>query len=398
MNLRVFTIIAALLCVVGLADSAYLTWDHFSHHASTDYDGGMCGVGGGCDLARTSSLSEVPMPGWNPGLPIALLGFSFYAAWAMLLVLFGRRARANDNDAASRLRALMVVLAGAGLAYSLFLGSWSLMQGSLCPFCSVLYVVNALLFGLTLYAGRLLPGRSQGVVPAFLAALRGRPAFLAALVFLGVTATGYVVYRGALVSAVETARRAPPPAPGPKVEFNVDGRPAKGPETARIHLVEFADFECPHCANAFEGLGELAGAFPEDVRVTYLHFPLDEACNRLVRRKFHPRACHLARLAECAHTEGRYVDAARLIYEKRRELDDAAMLEAIVGLGVDRARLEACLADDGSISRVKADIELGLDAGVQGTPTIYLNGEQLRGPLTEDAIRELLGTLPKAAP
>jgi protein-disulfide isomerase len=398
MNLRVFTILAALLCVVGLADSGYLTWDHFSHHASADYDGGMCGVGGGCDIARTSSLSEVPMPGRNPGLPIALLGFSFYVAWLLLLVLFGRRVRAGDGEGSARLRALLIVLSGGGLVYSLFLGTWSLLQGSLCPFCSVLYVVNTLLFGLILFAGRYVPGVRPNLARSFFGALRGRPALFAALAFLGVTATGYVVYRAALVSALEAARRAPQPAPGPKVAFDVEGRPAKGPATARVQLVEFADFECPHCANAFDGLGELAAAFPEDVRVTYLHFPLDEACNRLVNRKFHPRACHLARLAECAHAEGRYVDAAKLIYDRRRELDDAAILNALVELGVDRGRLEACLSDNASLARVKADIETGLKAGVQGTPTIYLNGEQLRGPLTEDNIRELLATLPKAAP
>ena len=91
MTIPLHTLLIAVLALIGLVDSAYLTWDHFSHLAEAGYDGGLCGVGGGCELARTSTLSEIPMPGKHPGFPIALAGFAFYVAWLVLHLLWRMR-------------------------------------------------------------------------------------------------------------------------------------------------------------------------------------------------------------------------------------------------------------------------------------------------------------------
>jgi protein-disulfide isomerase len=398
MTIPLHTLLMVVLAVIGLADSAYLTWDHFSHLAEAGYDGGLCGVGGGCELARTSTLSEIPMPGKHPGFPIALAGFAFYVVWLVLHLLWrralgGKTATADCGPKVRPIHALQVALATAGLGYALFLGGWSLSQGSLCPFCSILYGVNLLIWLLTLLAGRLYPGGLGGVRGlgvGLLRALRGRPAFIAALTFGAVAAPGYAVYRAALLDAQAAHDHAAAAKPSEKHTFKLVDRPALGPENAPLQIVEFADFECPHCQQAFQHLDALTTALPNELRVTYMHFPLDEACNPLVDREFHRRACQLARIAECAHRQGRYVAVARMLYAKQRTTDDAGLLDAAAALGADRRELERCLQDETSAKAVRGDIDAGLDANVRGTPTLFLNGQQVRGELTVEGLRAML--------
>lgn len=404
MTRRLHTIVVVALCVIGLADSAYLTWDHFSHLAEAGYQGGLCGVGGGCELSRTSSLSEIPMPGANPGFPIALAGFAFYIAYLVLQWRFARSVTANTTSDAVRLdvrpvHALQIFLAFASVAYAIFLGAWSLSQGSLCPFCTVLYGVNMALLVLALLAGRLYPGALGGFggfFAGFGRALPGRPALFAFLAFGATAAPGYVVYRAALVSALTPPPASATPQPpavatgSPARSFDVADRPSKGPADATLHVVEFADFECPHCQAAFEHLAKLTAALPDDLRVTYLHFPLDSACNKLMKKNMHPRACSLARMAECAHRQGRFVDAARIIFEQQKQTDDAGIIAAIAGLGLDRAALDTCLQDEGSAKAVRSDIDRGIEAGVRGTPTLFLNGQEVKGGLNVESLKAML--------
>jgi protein-disulfide isomerase/uncharacterized membrane protein len=390
---RMLVIALLGLAALGALDASYLTWDHYAHLASEDYAGGLCGVGGGCDVARTSPLSELPLPAGLPGIPIALLGVAFYAAFALLVRLASPLFRGGDERGEpSRARAAlgaMAVLAVLSVAYSLFLAAMSLRAGGLCPFCTGLYVVNLGLLALTFGPARRAAGGFGGPSGA-LRSLTSRPALFAQLLFVLVLGAGY----GAYALALSSARDSAPPAPllkGPARDVPTEGRPTLGPASAKLHVVEFADFECPHCGVAFRKLSELSQTFPEQLRVTFLHFPLDEACNPLVTRPFHARACSLATLAECAHAQGRFVEAAGLIYSSQRERSDAELRGDLVALGLDKAALEACLADPKAAARVRADIDAGLAAEVQGTPTLLVNGRELGRPMTEAVVRELLG-------
>jgi len=400
MKTRTHLVLAVLLCVVGLADSAYLTYDHFAHYAVADYAGGLCGVEGGCELARTSSLSEVPMPGDNPGLPISLIGFAFYAAYLLITAAFARCA--DDEGRRPKARSLVslgLLLTGGALAYSLLLGSWSLSKGSLCKFCSILYAVNAGLFTLNVLAARRDSDKSGSFFSSLGRSVRLPVTIVMALVFVTVNAVGYIVYRGALFSAADAraAELAGAGAVAPAAEL-IATRAAIGPAAARVQIIEFADFQCPHCQSAFTHLTELAETFPNDIRVTFLNFPLDQACNSMIDSSFHDRACHLARVAECAWRQDRFVDAARVIYQQQRLTDDAGVLTAVKGLGLDSAALDTCLADPTSLEAVVADVKLGIGAGIRGTPTIYLNGKQLQGPLSHDDVKKLLETPTQATP
>jgi len=386
---RLLPALLVAFALIGLADSVYLTWDHGVFKADpAAYGGGMCGVGSGCHDAHLSSLSEIPLPGAQTGLPTGLVALCFYLVFLGLTVWreFARRRAAAasggsdpaDEGVAPKIARLQVWLAALATLWSFSLLGYSLANGFLCKFCAILYVVNPALL--------VLAWRSGGHLDLLGAARRtflSRPALVTALAMALLAGGGYFIYRAALLSA----RHKPAVlATGPGKRFDTDERPTKGPASAPVHIVEFADFECPHCKLGFKGLEDVL-AERQDVRVTFLHFPLDNACNSLVDRPFHLRACELATIGECAHEQGRFFDVAPLLFEA---FPTPELLTRIADLGLDRAALETCLKDGRALERVKRDVAAGLAARLEGTPAVFMNGVLVGGVRSKEDLFELI--------
>lgn len=379
------------LCLIGLADSAYLTWDHGSHKADPmGFSGGLCGADGGCAVSRSSAFSELPVPGTPLDLPVSLLALSFYVVF-LLLVAFDHRQRkvvAGEARTGSTTSRILLALASLATVYSMVLLGYSLSVGSVCKFCVVLYVVNA---GLVLVAWRSLGESFAAFIAGAWRAAFSRPAAVAAVVMLSVTASGYLFYRMAVMSArASTEERMRAGTPG--LQATAD-RPTKGPADAPVQIIEFADFECPHCRIAFKTLDELAHS-RSDVSVRFLHFPLDQACNPLIDRPFHERACAFALLAECAYRQGRFWEVAAALFDAG-EADKDTLLARIgdVAPGLDLKELERCASSDAAKAAVRADIELGITAKLRGTPAVFLNGVQIGGAVPRPELDKLIDEL-----
>ena len=209
-----------------------------------------------------------------------------------------------------------------------------------------------------------------------------RAGAVAAVVMVMVLAAGFFGYRGSVMAAV--AKNALKPAAF--VSLDTTNRPSKGPADAPVHLIEFADFECPHCKLAFEIVEEIV-AVRQDLRVTFMHFPLDMACNPLVDRPMHERACELAMIGECAHQQGKFFEAATVLFEGAPTPDIMTKLEA---KGIDRKAIDACLTSESTKLAVGKDVKAGLDAKIQGTPALFLNGAQVGGALPKDKLMPLI--------
>lgn len=148
------------------------------------------------------------------------------------------------------------------------------------------------------------------------------------------------------------------------VDFDVEGRPTVGSPDARYTLVEFADFQCPHCRTAFGQLVAFAKRRP-DVKLVYRYYPLPS---------FGEPSVLAARAAEAAHRQGKFWPMAALLYENQRNLDPATIDGLARQAGLDMARFEQDLKDPAVASVIKADKQAGAAAGVRGTPALYLNG------------------------
>lgn len=165
-----------------------------------------------------------------------------------------------------------------------------------------------------------------------------------------------------------------------KAQFQLAGRPFKGPENAKVTLVEFSDFECPYCSRAVPGVDALLEKYKQDMKVYFLHFPLS----------FHKRAMPAAIASECAHQQGKFWEMHDKIFENQSSLSDEAFMKHATALNLDATKFKACLANPAMKKRVEDDMAMGSAAGVQGTPSFYVNGIQHQGIPTADVIEQAL--------
>jgi protein-disulfide isomerase len=166
------------------------------------------------------------------------------------------------------------------------------------------------------------------------------------------------------------------------------GSPETGPANARITLVEFSDFQCPYCSKAVEKISAILKAYPNDVKLIFKQFPLDS----------HPQAQISAQAALAAHQQGKFWQLHDVMFSHRTSLSRKAILGWAGGLGLDMKRFEADLDSDGVKKTVARDLSDGEKAGVEGTPTVFINGQRYNGDLDLDAVRKVIdGELKRVA-
>ena len=138
-----------------------------------------------------------------------------------------------------------------------------------------------------------------------------------------------------------------------------------GPDHAPVTLVEYGDFECPICRMAAPAVRLLLDRYPNQVRLVFRHFPLEEA---------HPHALEAAEAAESAAAQGRFWEMHDLLFAnqahlKRRDLDGYA-----AQLGLDPVRFAAGMNAHYYLQRVREHIDGARRMHVRATPTFYVNG------------------------
>lgn len=138
-----------------------------------------------------------------------------------------------------------------------------------------------------------------------------------------------------------------------------------GPEQAALTIIEFSDLQCPYCSQFAPTLDSLSQAYPNDVRVVYKNFPLS----------FHPQSRPAAAAAIAAGNQGKFFEFRYRLAPHFRELGDSLYLAVAKDLGLDLDRFKKEMALTPEISkRLDEDIDLGRKVGVEGTPTIFVNG------------------------
>lgn len=140
----------------------------------------------------------------------------------------------------------------------------------------------------------------------------------------------------------------------------------RGPQDARVTIVEYGDFECPYCGRLHPILDEILRKYP-DVRLVFRHFPI---------RTLHPRAASAAVVSEAAADRGRFWEMHDLLYDNQRFLSDADLEHYAAELDADPWADVA-----GHSSRIALDEASGRESGVRGTPTLFLNGRRYQGNL-----------------
>lgn len=156
--------------------------------------------------------------------------------------------------------------------------------------------------------------------------------------------------------------------------------PSRGADsTAKITLIEFADFQCPYCAKVLETVESVMAAYPGKIRLVFRHYPLS----------FHDKAPKAAEAAACADEQGQFWKFHDALFASQELEVDAMKLQA-QQLGLDAKKFDSCLDSGRMASVVKKDMAAGQSAGVSGTPAFFINGVMLSGAQPEEAFRKII--------
>jgi protein-disulfide isomerase len=154
-----------------------------------------------------------------------------------------------------------------------------------------------------------------------------------------------------------------------------------GPPDAPATLVEYGDYECPHCGEAYPITKMVQNRMGNRLRFVYRHFPLAE---------LHPHALTAAEAAEAAGAQGKFWPMHDLLFENQDALDDESLVSYAADLGLDAPRFVSELSERTWEPRVREDFMSGIRSGVNGTPSFFINGVRHDGPWDADTLIEAL--------
>lgn len=156
----------------------------------------------------------------------------------------------------------------------------------------------------------------------------------------------------------------------PRVTVEAKG-PSRGPDGAKVTIVEFSDFQCPFCSKAEDSVSQVMEQYAGKVKLVFRHFPLS----------FHPNAEKAAEAAMCAEEQGKFWEMHKVLFANQQKLGVDDLKAHAATLGLDTAKFNACLDGGSKKAIVEADQKAGSEAGVNGTPAFFINGKMLSGAL-----------------
>ncbi len=166
----------------------------------------------------------------------------------------------------------------------------------------------------------------------------------------------------------------------PKVEINVAGSPFRGPENAKVTVVEFSDFECPFCGRFKDTLDQLVKEYPNDVKHVFRNNPLP----------FHTHAKPTARAGICAQKQGKFWELRDQFFANQKALDDASIRKYAETAGLKMDAFDACMKDPQLDKQIDDDIAYAQSVGARGTPTTFINGTLFSGAQPYPALKQMV--------
>ena len=163
----------------------------------------------------------------------------------------------------------------------------------------------------------------------------------------------------------------------------------RGSRSAPVILLEYGDFECPYCAATAPVLHSLIDEYPDSILMVFRHFPLTSV---------HPHSGLAAEAAECAGAQGRFFEMHDLLYRYQRQLSDEYLSMYAARIGCDVRRFEHDLRTHAYLPEVRRDFRRGIQDGVNGTPTIFINGRRYDGPRDRMSLLTVIGSILQGQP
>ena len=149
----------------------------------------------------------------------------------------------------------------------------------------------------------------------------------------------------------------------------------QGNQNAIIELVEYGDYQCPHCGHAYPIIKNMQKELGNKIKFIFRNFPLSE---------IHPNAMNAAVAAEVASSQNKFWEMHDIIFENQDFLSDVNLVKYAAKLGLNIEQFEADFEKPKYFKKVEADFESGIRSGVNGTPSFFISGEKFDGSLEEN--------------
>jgi protein-disulfide isomerase len=147
----------------------------------------------------------------------------------------------------------------------------------------------------------------------------------------------------------------------------------QGGHNASVELLEYGDYQCPYCGQAYPIVKELQRQLGSKLSFVFRNFPL---------RKVHPYAMHAAMASEAASLQGRFWEMHDILFENQPDLDQQSVIQYAKSIGLVITQFESDLKSPDIEKKVLSDFQGGLMSGVNATPTFFVNGDKYEGDWT----------------
>ena len=387
-------ILAVSVAAAGIATSLYST----AHHMELRRNGhteASCNINSviNCDAVAASKFSEIF------GTPLGVWGLGYFLAMAVLAgtILVGHKSTKEHEPT-------WFIMTALGLLTSLALGGVSLgVLGTVCIVCVLIYSLTIIQGIIAWHLWRLrrpelnfssktiISGLLTSVIavavavigfnymkptpqlPSELQDLPGKHDGIAGLPQLAPTAIDIPINKSAYSGLGEDYR--------------------KGPDDAKIVIVEFADYMCPGCGQTAPVLEDLHKQLGQRALFVFKNFPLSSQCNSSVSSDMHPYSCDIAKLARCSGAIGKFWDYHLKAFAEQSRASKEKAKEWGKEVGLTDAQMDQCLTSKDILEKIRDDANVANKAGVNSTPTIYINGRKYLGERSAQAMRAAIESM-----
>jgi len=159
-----------------------------------------------------------------------------------------------------------------------------------------------------------------------------------------------------------------------KIEFNFNNQvQVLGNKNSKIEIVIFSDFECAYCSNASSILKELHSKYENDVKIIFVHYPLDKTVNPHTPNSNHIYAGLASKAIICLSQKESFWKVHDYFFENQDNFSDAFFYDYL-----DKYNLKDCINQEETTQFLNYNMDLGNMAGLEGTPTIFINGRPIK--------------------
>lgn len=365
-----------ILSIAGILNALYLSFLHYKNYTDPTY-------ASFCALSRAINCDTVAQSPWSIlfGVPVAIWGLIGYLFFTSLLIPLRKPLREIQP-----LWSLVVICGGGYALVAVYFGYIAVSEiNSYCILCLLTYGINFSLF----FSSWLIRRR-----------------FSASSLFLEILLSIRIVgkskwYTGSLVTSVLIALSLIVFLPHywsfslPKTSYDInhgmtdDGHPWIGAESPQMTIHEFSDYMCFQCKKMHFMLRQLVEQHPERLRLVHRQFPVDHQYNPLVKNKYHGGSGKMSIIALYASMKGQFWQVNDLLFEIAGNKEDFNTRTVADFMDVPVGEVSAALENKFLRLRLKHDIAVGINGGINGTPAFVIDDEVYIGTIPKDILAEI---------